>query len=330
MPHDPPQRGDLLTEQRLIESNAIDAVSIENALRLINTQDMRVPQVVREAIPQIAPLVAAVVDALRDGGRLIYVGTGTSGRLGVLDASEIPPTFHADPSQMVGVIAGGDAALTRSSEAREDEADGPVAEFTELGVNDRDVIVGITAGGTTPYVWGALRLAGQRGCVTGLITCVRTETLRRWQRPKLAPGTADAEQLQAATRTDLPAQVDHIIELPVGPEVITGSTRMLAGTATKLALNMLTTTTMVQLGKTWGNLMVDLRATNDKLRDRAARTLQSQCRIDRDDALGLLDRADGKVKVALVMHGRDVDAETAQQLLDEHDGKLRAILGGPR
>jgi len=311
MPHDPPQRGDLLTEQRLIESNAIDAVSIENALRLINTQDMRVPQVVREAIPQIAPLVAAVVDALRDGGRLIYVGTGTSGRLGVLDASEIPPTFHADPSQMVGVIAGGDAALTRSSEAREDEADGPVAEFTELGVNDRDVI-------------------GQRGCVTGLITCVRTETLRRWQRPKLAPGTADAEQLQAATRTDLPAQVDHIIELPVGPEVITGSTRMLAGTATKLALNMLTTTTMVQLGKTWGNLMVDLRATNDKLRDRAARTLQSQCRIDRDDALGLLDRADGKVKVALVMHGRDVDAETAQQLLDEHDGKLRAILGGPR
>jgi len=220
-------------------------------LELINTQDTRVPLIVRNAIPQIAPLVETVTEAMRRGGRLIYVGTGTSGRLGVLDASECPPTFHTDPSQVVGIIAGGDAALRRSSETREDDSDGPRDEFIELQVCNRDVVVGITAGGTTPYVWGALKLAAERGAGTALITCVPTATLRQWRRAPLMPATKSTENLPKPRKTSLPARVNHIVELPIGPEVVTGSTRMLAGTATKLVLNMITTTVMVQLGKTW-------------------------------------------------------------------------------
>lgn len=327
---DPPDRGHLLTEQRLTASKAVDALPVRAVLELINTQDMRVPVIVRNAIGQIEPLVCTAVARMRQGGRLIYVGTGTSGRLGVLDASECPPTFHTEPSQVVGVIAGGDAALRKSSEAKEDDDAGPQQAFDQLNVNDRDVIVGLTAGGTTPYVWAALKLAKQRGSATALITCVPTDSLRSWQRAPLMAGNAPTDQLRRPHRAPLPVEVDHIIELPTGPEVVTGSTRMMAGGATKLALNMISTTVMIQLGKTWGNLMVDLRATNAKLIDRAARIVGSQCGLSRREAMVLLDRAQGRVKVALVMAKRRVEQDEAIKLLDQHHQRLRPIIGPPQ
>jgi N-acetylmuramic acid 6-phosphate etherase len=260
--------------------------------------------VIRRAIPRLSALVGAVAAALAKGGRLIYLGAGTSGRLGVLDASECPPTFHCEPEMVVGIIAGGDTALRRSSEGAEDDPRGAAAELRRLRVGRRDVVVGIAAGGTTPYVLGGLASARKRGAVTAMICCIRP-------RPDWEPA-------------------DHVIYLPVGPEVLTGSTRMKAGTATKLVLNMISTVAMVQQGKAWGNLMVDVRATNAKLRDRAARIIAGQCGLSRGAALELLGRAQGRVKVALVMAGRGVEPSEAQRLLRLHGGRLRAILGLPR
>ena len=321
-----PDRGHLLTEQRMPASGALDALSVEQALRLINTQDAHVPLVVRSAIPVITKLVESTVEGMKRGGLLVYVGAGTSGRLGVLDASECPPTFHCDPGQVVGLIAGGDSALRRSSESAEDDPNGAHAELMELDVGADDTVVGIAAGGTTPYVWGALRLAHERGATTGLITCVPLESLRERRR---APVVGATQSVSLPPKSALPAHVDHPVELNVGAEVVTGSTRMKAGTATKLVLNMITTTTMVQLGKVWGNLMVDLSASSAKLRDRAARILRSQCNLPRDQAMQLLDRAGGHVKVALVMHKRGVDRDKALDLLKQHDEKLRPIVGAP-
>ena len=312
----PPDRGHLLTEQRLDASRELDDLSVEEALRLINDQDAQIAAAVRGAIPRIAALVASVVEAFHRGGRLIYIGAGTSGRLGVLDASECPPTFHSDPNQVLGIIAGGDAALRRSSEGAEDDPEAAASQWRQLAVGRDDVVVGIAAGGTTPYVLGALRLAADRGAITAMICCVTgddaaaaQETMDPWGGP------------------------DHLVRLAVGPEVVTGSTRMKGGTATKLVLNMISTVSFVQMGKVWGNLMVDLRASNDKLRDRAARILLQHCttlRGSRDAALQLLDEADGRVKCALVMARRQVDAATAQRLLDEKSGRLRDVLGEPR
>ena len=307
----PPTRGELATEQRLTASAALDTLATADVLRVINDQDATIAGVVRQAIPQLARLVDAVARALRDGGRLIYLGAGTSGRLGVLDASECPPTFHSDPEQVVGVIAGGDAALRRAGEAAEDDEPAGAAAIADLDVSRRDVVLGIAAGGTTPYVWGALAEAAHRGATTAMLTCVPLGRIARLRdRPTPAP--------------------DHLIELPVGPEVITGSTRLKAGTATKLALNMITTTAFVALGKTWGNLMIDLRASNAKLRDRALRILTSQTDLPPDQARDCLDRAGGRVKLALVMARLDVDAAEAQRRLEAADGRLRAILGPPR
>lgn len=323
----PPDRGHLRTEQRLTASAAIDALSVEQSLRLINTQDIEVPKVVHQAIPAIGKLVNRVADGMRRGGRLIYVGAGSSGRLGVLDAAECPPTFHSDPDKVIGLIAGGDLALRHSSEGQEDDPRGAHEELNRLDVNRTDVVLGLAAGGTTPYVWGALRFASDHGAATGLICCVPLRSLIRRQ---VAPVVAANQPVQAPGGVTLPAPVDYPIELIVGPEVVTGSTRMKAGTATKLVLNMITTTTMVQLGKVWGNLMVDLRAANGKLRDRAIRILCSQGTIDRPTADRLLDEAGGRVKVALVMARLRISAEQAQQKINEHDDRLRPLLGPPR
>ncbi len=306
----PADRGHLTTEQRLPASADLDALSISQTLALINAQDASVPQAVGRAIPAIAALVADAARCLAAGGRLIYLGAGTSGRLGVLDASECPPTFHCDPGMVIGIIAGGDAALRRSSEGKEDDPEGAREELAQRGVGRGDVVVGIAAGGTTPYVLGALHWAHGQGAVTALVCCVGARLL-----------AADLSLSQA---------VDHLIAVPVGPEVLTGSTRMKAGTATKLVLNMISTATMVQLGKAWGHLMVDLKATNDKLRDRGARILAQQCGLSRPAAFALLDQAGGEVKLALVMHHRQMDAAGARQLLAAHQGRLRPILGPPR
>ncbi|MEM1108731.1 MAG: N-acetylmuramic acid 6-phosphate etherase [Planctomycetota bacterium] len=321
-------RGQLETEKRLASAAAIDALSVSQTLQLINTQDIEVPRAVRLALPALTKLIERIIAGMREGGRLMYVGAGTSGRLGVLDASECPPTFFTDPHEVVGIIAGGDKALRKSAEGKEDDPTGSHLTLTNMKLTEHDTLVGIAAGGTTPFVWGGIEFARKQGCATGIITCVKLSALRKpVTRAPLVPGNAPV---------DLPPppedqyKVDHAVELIVGPEVVTGSTRMKAGTATKLALNMITTTTMVQLGKTWGNLMVDVRATNEKLTDRAQRIIMQQLGIDRDAAASLLDAADGRVKTALVMHRKNLDAEAAERLIDEHDGRLRAILGPPR
>ena len=305
-PHALPDRGHLLTERQLDVSADLDTRSVRQTLELINDQDATIAAVVRDQLPEIASLVDKVVGVMGRGGRLIYVGAGTSGRLGVLDASECPPTFHTDPSQVIGLIAGGDAALRQSSEGMEDDQDGAQAELKRLNVGELDVVVGIAAGGTTAYVLGAIRFSRQRGSTTALISCV--EALQK----KLS----DTEQ-----------QIDHRIELPVGAEVVTGSTRMKAGTATKLVLNMISTTTMVQMGKTWGNLMVDLRTTNAKLTDRAVRIIQAQCDRSRQEAINLLEASEGRVKVALGMGRRGVDVAEARRRRAHHNPRRRLIVG---
>lgn len=302
-------RGRLSTELQLADSAALDALTVEDALRVINAQDMSVPCVVRDAIPAIARFIEALVPVMRRGGRLIYLGAGTSGRLGVLDAAECPPTFHSDPEHVLGVIAGGERALRHAVEGAEDDTTVAPRTLDELHVGPCDVVLGIAAGGTTPYVWAGLEAAKQRQAVTGLLTCVPLTQLK------------DAQAIARA--------VDHPMELPVGPEVVTGSTRLKAGTATKLALNMITTTTFVQLGKTWGNLMVDLRATNKKLYDRSLRILTQQTGLQRPAAEALLAQAAGRVKVALVMARLNLDAAAARRRLQKADGQLRAILGPP-
>ena len=276
-------------------------MSVRGCVELMVDDHRDVAQAVRGATPALSELIGALVPRVRGGGRLIYLGAGTSGRLGVLDASECPPTFQSDPGQVIGIIAGGDAALRRSSEGREDDPDGAADALRELNISARDTMLGIAAGGTTPYVLGALRFARNSGALTGLLTCV----------PQDSPCP----------------HCDHLIVLDSGCELLTGSTRLKAGSATKLALNIISTTLFVQLGKVYSNLMVDLRATNAKLRDRAIRILVELCpELTRERAAELLDRAEGDLKQAIVMQRLDVDAEPARELLAKHDGRLRAVL----
>ena len=326
-------RSQLETEKRLASAAAIDALDVNQTLALMNTQDLEVPRAIRTALPQLTKLIEQAVEGMRAGGRLIYVGAGSSGRLGVLDASECPPTFHCDPGDVVGVIAGGDGALRNSSEGAEDDEKGAHAALDALELTENDLLVGIAAGGTTPYVWGAIRYARERNVPTGFITCVRLRDLQRpVRRVGLVPGNQKIDAPVPASET--PEAKAHAVQFPVellvGAEVVAGSTRLKAGSVTKMALNMISTTTMVQLGKTWGNLMVDLRATNDKLRDRALRILMQQLQIDLEEAQEWLDAAEGRVKTALVMFHKDLDPDEAEALIDEHDGKLRPILGAPK
>src|SRR6185369_2545374 len=236
--------------------------------------------------------------AFRKGGRLFYVGAGTSGRLGILDASECPLTFGSDPEMVQGIIAGGFPAILRAQEGAEDSPAGGAAIMDEHDVGDRDVVVGIAASGTTPFVHGAIERARQRSARTAIIAC-----------------TPVSEKLMS--------QVDVAVIAVVGPEVVTGSTRLKAGTATKMVLNMITTGAMIRIGKTFGNLMVDLRATNKKLEDRSERIVAEVCAIERDDARALLAKAGGRVKLAIVMHGLSLDADGAERALAEAGGVIR-------
>jgi N-acetylmuramic acid 6-phosphate etherase len=297
----PPDRSHVPTESRLAEARGSDQLPTADYLRLMSDQDAAAAAAVREIVPQIAALVDDVADRYRRGGRLIYAGAGTSGRLGVLDASECPPTFSIEPGRVIGVIAGGDTALRISSEGREDERHGIAGVFTELDVGPDDTIVGITAGGTTPYALGAVELAAERGALTALLTC------------GIVPETPTP---------------DHVLHAQTGPEVLVGSTRLKAGTATKLVLNMISTGLMVRVGSTYDDLMVSVRATNDKLRDRAARTLSWLLGIERNAAFELLHSADGSVKVAAVMHARGVAPAEARRLIEAQDGRLRPVLEG--
>ena len=292
-------RSKLTTEKRNPRSRGIDRAGALEIVDIINAEDARIASAVRKQRRQIAAGVDLIVEAFRAGGRLLYVGAGTSGRLGVLDAAECPPTFGAAPSQVQGIIAGGRRALVRSAEGAEDVAADGAAAIDKAGVTDRDVVAGIAACGLTPYVRGALARARKLGAGTIFITC--------------APEAA-------AIRADV------IINPVVGPEVVTGSTRMKAGTATKLVLNTLTTAAMIRTGKVYGNLMVDLRATNAKLRERAERIVMEITGVSRRAARDLLTRAAGRVKVAIVMHFREVSPRRARQLLAEADGFLREVI----
>jgi len=294
-------RSHLLTEQRLPESMDLDAMTIEDAVALMNAQDAAAVAAVARERAAIAAVVKLAADALRSGGRLFYFGAGTSGRLGVLDAAECPPTFRTDPAVVQGVIAGGEGAMFQAHEGAEDRPEDGAATVDAKGIGTRDVVIGIATGGTTPFVHGALGRADQRGARTVFLTCVR-------------PVAGEP-------------QADLVIRPLTGPEVITGSTRLKAGTATKLVLNTISTLAMVRLGKVYQNLMIDLRASNAKLWDRGARIVSTVTGLGRDHALDLLRKADGHVKVAIVMHERSVDSDRAKELLEAAGGFLRAAIG---
>ena len=297
--HDP-----RLTEQRNPRTARIDVASSLEIVDLINAEDALVHEAVGRTRGQIAAAIELAVAAFRAGGRLVYVGAGTSGRLGVLDAAECPPTFGTKPEMVVGVIAGGLGALVRSVEGAEDDVNAGAQAMDQANVTVRDFVIGIAASGTTPYVRSALGRAQTIGAKTALVTCSAP--------PKLLTDTCDV-----------------VILAEVGPEALTGSTRMKAGTATKLILNTITTGTMIRLGKVYGNLMVDLMALSEKLRDRGERIVMECCGVDRDTARAAITAAAGSVKVALVMAAARIGREDAQRRLDEAHGSVRAVIGDP-
>jgi N-acetylmuramic acid 6-phosphate etherase len=290
-----------LTERRNPRTARIDLASPLEIVDLINAEDRTVPDAVASQREAIASAIAEAESTFRRNGRLFYVGAGTSGRLGVLDASECPPTFGTDPELVQGIIAGGHAALTRSQEGAEDRLEGAVEDLQAHGVRAGDFVVGIAASGTTPYVRRALAYAKSIGASTALVAC--------------SPPPADARESA------------DILILPItGPEVVTGSTRMKAGTATKLVLNMITTGAMIRLGKTFGNLMIDLRASNVKLKDRSERILMEVCGVDRDGARALLVDSEGSVKTAIVMNALGATREEAERTIEGAGGVIRRAL----
>jgi N-acetylmuramic acid 6-phosphate etherase len=290
----------LATEQSDPEYRQIDRHSVLEIAQLMNSADRTVPVAITRSLPAIADAIEAIVGRLRSGGRLFYVGSGTSGRLGVLDAAECPPTFGTDPELVQGVIAGGPDALVRSIEGAEDDFPAGADAIVKAEVDANDVVVGISASGRTPYAIGAVREARRRGALTVWVAC-----------------TSAAE---------LSAEVDHPLEVVVGPEIVAGSTRLKAGTATKLVLNMISTVTMIKLGRTYGNRMVELSAINTKLADRAVRIIVDVTGADEATARETLARADRRVKVAIIMINHKLDALGARALLAAHDGQLDAAL----
>jgi N-acetylmuramic acid 6-phosphate etherase len=290
-----------VTERRNPRTVAIDLASPAEIVDMIAAEDALVAPAVATQRLAIARAIELTEAAFRASGRLFYVGAGTSGRLGVLDASEQPPTFGVEPTMVQGIIAGGTPALTRSAEGAEDVAENGAKAIDEHEVGPNDVVIGIAASGTTPYVRAALERAKSLGARTGIVAC-------------------------SPPPPELVSAVDVAILPIVGPEVVTGSTRLKAGTATKMVLNMITTGAMIRLGKTYGNLMVDLRATNRKLTDRAERIVVEVCGVPRDEAKKLLRAAGGSVKLAVVMHKRSLSREEAERALSAAGGVIRRVV----
>jgi len=291
-----------LTEQRNPRSTRIDQLPTMGIVDLINAEDRMVAAAVGEERQQIARAIDLVVACLRKGGRLIYVGAGSSGRLGVLDAAEMPPTYGTDPAMVQGVIAGGFEALVRSQEGAEDHPEAGAAAIDDKNVGRNDFVLGIATSGTTPFVHGALKRARERGARTGFLLC-----------------TYPSEQLMKSH--------DVVIAPLVGPEVITGSTRMKAGTATKIVLNTISTAAMVKTGKVYGNLMVDLQVTCQKLQDRGERILMDTLGVTRAQASRLLGESGGHVKTAIVMSKLSLDAGEARRRLDGAGGSIADVVG---
>ena len=292
-----------ITERRNPRTQQIDLADALGIVDLMNAEDRTVADAVASQREHIADAIATAESAFRAGGRLFYVGAGTSGRLGVLDASECPPTFGTPPDMVQGIIAGGVAALTSAQEGAEDSLEQARIDLAARDVRPNDFVVGIAASGTTPYVRIALEYARSVSARTAIVAC-------------------------SPLPDDMRAAADIAIVAVTGPEVVTGSTRLKAGTATKLILNMITTGAMIRLGKTFGNLMIDLRATNVKLVDRSERIVAEVCHVARDEAQALLVRAAGSVKIAIVMHALGVDRDEALRRLDEGGGVVRRVVGG--
>ncbi|MCR1900297.1 N-acetylmuramic acid 6-phosphate etherase [Irregularibacter muris] len=288
------------TEQMNDKTRDLDILSLQDALQIMNEEDAKVALAVRKEIPQIQKAVEAVVEAFNQGGRLIYMGAGTSGRLGVLDAVECPPTFGTPPEMVVGLIAGGEGAFIKAVEGAEDSITMGVEDLKELGLTAHDVVIGIAASGRTPYVIEALHYAKQIGCKTAGIACNKD--------------------------SEIGAAADIAIEVVVGPEVLTGSTRLKAGTAQKMVLNMISTMSMVGIGKVYKNLMVDVQRTNKKLEVRAENIIMSATEVDRETANKVLKEADGSVKLAITMILLNCNAEEAKKKLILANGHVRKTL----
>lgn len=294
------QLNKLDTEQRNRNTSAIDLASSAEIVRLINEEDQKVAAQVEKRLPEIARAVDVISEAMKNGGRLIYAGAGTSGRLGVLDAAECPPTFGTDPGEVVGLIAGGKEAMFEAQEGAEDYEKNGRDALEKINIDKKDVVCGIAASGRTPYVHGALKKAKEVGCSTLFVTTV--------------PGD------------QITIEVDILIDVPVGPEVIMGSTRMKSATAQKMILNMLTTGAMVRRGKVYENVMVDLQLSNKKLHERSKRIIMMFTGVNYSEASDLLDKASGHVKTALLMALSDISPDEAKEKLEENDGFIRKAL----
>ncbi len=293
-------RGHLLTEQINPHSQNLDSLSTLEIVDLFNQEDIKTIEAIAQARVTLAKTIDVTAAAFGQGGRLFYVGAGTSGRLGVLDAAECPPTFCTPPELVQGILAGGAAALVKSSEALEDRPEDGARAIAQNQITDLDIVIGITAGGTTPFVHGALKAAKAKGAKTVAISCVSSE--------------------------QVPIDADIDIRLLVGAEILAGSTRLKAGTVTKMALNIISTGAMVRYGKVYGNRMIDVAVTNDKLNDRALRIISDLTELNRTEAQDLLEKSQKKVKLALLMHWTGLDAQAGEALLNQNQGNLRSLI----
>jgi len=297
----PSDRRKLSTEQQNIKSRQIDKLSISEILHIVNSEDQTIAQKINQALPQIEKAVNVAEEVIRSGGKIFYIGAGTSGRLGVLDATEMPPTFSVPRELFQGIIAGGREALVRSIEGAEDKPEDAITDLKRAGFKKSDFLLGIASSGATPYVISALEYAKNIGSKTAYLIC-------------------NPEPL-------IPVEVDVLISIDVGAEIITGSTRMKSGTATKMVLNMISTTVMIRLGKVYGNLMVDLQVVNNKLLDRGSRIIEQLTGLNYDSSKEKLAEADGSVKTAIVMTIKKCTKNEAEKMIEDNDGLLRKIIG---
>lgn len=291
----------MTTEGRNPNTYHLDEMSSLEIVTAMNREDAAVAYAIEKVLPLIAQAVSMIEYSFQNGGRLIYMGAGTSGRLGVLDASECPPTFGVDPGQVIGLIAGGERAFIRAVEGAEDRPDFGKADLEDIHLSPSDIVVGIAASGRTPYVIGGLKYALEKGCQTIAVSCNKGSEISHYANPA--------------------------IEIPVGPEILTGSTRLKAGTAQKLVLNMLSTASMVRCGKAYQNLMVDMIPSNEKLRRRAEKIVMEATASDQNTACEAIDKADGQVKTAITMLLTDCEAETARRLLAQANGSVKKAVG---
>ncbi|MCG3411567.1 N-acetylmuramic acid 6-phosphate etherase [Staphylococcus massiliensis] len=289
-----------ITESRNQTSTNLDRMDIETALKLMNQEDQKVPRAIEEIIPKLTPLIEETIKIFNEGGRIIYVGAGTSGRLGVLDAAECIPTFNTKKGDVIGLIAGGERAMTEAVEGAEDNESKAIEDLKQIHLSSKDIVIGIAASGSTPYVVGGLKYASSLGTKTGSISC--------------------------NLNTPISSLSDYPVEVDVGPEVLTGSTRLKAGTSQKLILNMISTITMVGVGKVYGNLMVDLKPTNQKLVNRSIQMIKEVCNLSEHESKSLFEESGRQVKVAIVMSLMTVSREKAIELLNLHQGKIQSII----